>query len=72
MLERWNKSHLDPDELRLLASDVHAAVTAREEHTREYYATKRALAPERSQVCSERVRFLDEGVGSASAKSRNR
>jgi hypothetical protein len=63
MLERWNKSHLDPDELRSLASDVHAAVTAREEHTREYYATKRALAPERSQVAVNVYGFWTKVLG---------
>lgn len=63
MLERWNKSHLDPDELRSLASDVCAAVTAREEHTREYYATKRALAPERSQIAVNVYGFWTEVLG---------
>lgn len=63
MIQRWQKSRKDPAELRALAFDAHAAVSARSEYTREYYATKRALAPERSHIAENIFGFWTEVLG---------
>ena len=60
---RVQMSSNDASVMRELARDLHEAVSARSETTREYYARKRALDPARSYIASSILGFWTSGLG---------